>query len=253
MNDRPDAILFDLDDTILDDSGGAAPAWKVVFAELDVPAGLPDEVERVREWYWSDADRHRTGRADLLAATTAIVAPARDRIDRSDAGLAGRVATRYRALREESISLLPGAVDTLARLRSQGVALGLVTNGGAAAQRAKLEQFALAPYFKYIGIEGERGFGKPDPRSYTTALRALGCEPASTWMVGDNLLWDVLAPQRHGISGIWVNPTGRAHPEAGPAPWRVVGSVAELMPGTNSATPSRAPAAAPAAPARGRP
>lgn len=233
MGSRPDAILFDLDDTILDDSGGAAPAWNVVFSEIEVPSGLPAEVDRVREWYWSDADRHRTGRADLLVATTAIVATALDRIDRPDPALAGRVATRYRALREEAIRLLPGAVETLKRLRSGGVTMGLVTNGGAAPQRAKLERFALAQHFDYIGIEGERGFGKPDPRSYTTALLALGCDPARTWMVGDNLLFDVLAPQEHGISGIWVNPAGRAHPADGPEPWRVVGSVAELMPGTD--------------------
>lgn len=228
MSERPEAILFDLDDTILDDSGGAAPAWRVVFAEIEVPAGLDAEVDRVREWYWSDAGRHRTGRADLLAATTAIVATALERIGRPDPALAGTVAARYRALRDEAVALLPGAVEMLERLRGEGITLGLITNGGAHAQRAKLERFRLATHFDYIGIEGERGFGKPDPRSYATAISALGCNPAVTWMVGDNLLWDVLAPQEHGISGIWVNPAGRAHPPDGPAPWRVIRSVAEL-------------------------
>jgi putative hydrolase of the HAD superfamily len=228
VNDRPAAILFDLDDTILDDSGGALPAWEAVFAEFEVTAELPPAVYAVRDWYWSDADRHRTGRADLLAATTTIIATALERIGRPDPALAATIATRYRALRDEAVGLLPGAVETLELLRSAAVPLGLITNGGAEAQRAKLERFELAPLFDYVGIEGERGFGKPDPRSYTTALVALGCDPAATWMVGDNLEWDVLAPQRHGISGIWVNPDGRAHPQDGPAPWRVIGSVVEL-------------------------
>ena len=76
-------------------------------------------------------------------------------------------------------------------LRSLGVALGLLTNGGSDGQRAKIERFALATHFDYIGIEGEVGFGKPHRGSYEAALRSLGAAANDTWMVGDNLEWDV--------------------------------------------------------------
>jgi putative hydrolase of the HAD superfamily len=48
-------------------------------------------------------------------------------------------------------------------------------------------------------------------------------------MVGDNLEWDVLAPQRLGISGIWVNPSGSDPQPSEPTPWRVVAAVTELL------------------------
>ena len=44
------------------------------------------------------------------------------------------------------------------------MALAMITNGASATQRAKIERFHLAPYFDHILIEGELGFGKPEPR-----------------------------------------------------------------------------------------
>ncbi|MFN8222226.1 MAG: hypothetical protein U0R50_03145 [Gaiellales bacterium] len=34
-----------------------------------------------------------------------------------------------------------------------------------------------------IGIEGEVGFGKPDPRAYERALAELSCDASEAWMV----------------------------------------------------------------------
>jgi putative hydrolase of the HAD superfamily len=230
VNGAPATILFDLDDTILDDTGSVSECWRSACCEDEIaPSALEAEVHRVAAWYWSDPDRHREGRADLLAATTAIVSSTLERLGRPDQALAQRVARHYRALRVESISPIPGAIETLEQLRDDGIALGLITNGGASGQRAKLARFNLERLFDYIGIEGELGFGKPDPRAYTEAIQTLSGNVATTWMVGDNLEWDVLAPQRQGISGIWVNPSGRDPKSSVPAPWRVITGVTELI------------------------
>ncbi len=66
-------------------------------------------------------------------------------------------------------------------------------------QRSKINRFGLADLFDLILIEGEVGFGKPDPRVYERALESLGVAAGDTWMVGDNLEWDVAEPQRQGI------------------------------------------------------
>ncbi len=81
--------------------------------------------------------------------------------------------------------------------------LALITNGAAEPQRAKVIRFALEHRFDHIQIEGEHGFGKPEERAYTHAMAALGVGPRETWMVGDNLEWEVVAPQRLGIHAIW--------------------------------------------------
>ena len=64
----PPIILFDLDDTILDDTGGASAAWEQACIDSGAPDGLYDAIRSAGAWFWSDADRHREGRADLGGA-----------------------------------------------------------------------------------------------------------------------------------------------------------------------------------------
>ena len=64
-------------------------------------------------------------------------------------------------------------------VRERAPALGLVTNGAAAPQRAKIDRFDLARFFDVIVVEGEAGFGKPDRRVFERALGALGVDAAA--------------------------------------------------------------------------
>ena len=60
-------------------------------------------------------------------------------------------------------------------------------------------------------------------------MAALGSEPGETWCVGDNLEWEVAAPQRLGIYSVWVDPASEGPPaDSGVKPDRVVASIAEL-------------------------
>ncbi len=242
MPDLPRALFFDLDDTIIDDSGNVDIAWRSAVSDC-APSGLDTRalvqlVHEIRDWYWSDAERHRVGRADLRGTSVWIVAEALSRLGASDQRLAGQIGNRYRDLREQGQKLLPDAVETLERLRSHGVRLALLTNGSSDSQRAKINRFELEPHFDYISIEGEFGCGKPDERVYRAALAALASEPTDTWMVGDNLEWDVAAPMRLGITGIWFDRHAAGLPTSATAkifgdgtrqPDRVIRSLAELL------------------------
>ncbi len=234
----PPALLLDLDDTILDDSAGADACWAQVaarYAPSMAPRSADDflaSIQGARDRFWNDPERNRVGRMNLQAARRVIVAEALTALDVKEIGaLAGRIATDYASLRKAMMmEPLPGALDALARLKAHGVRMGLITNGDAAGQRRKIELFALSAFFEVIVIEGEFGCGKPDARVYHHALGALQVDPASAWMAGDNLEFDVLAPQRLGITGIWVNSTGRAlPPDAAERPSRIIRALAELV------------------------
>jgi putative hydrolase of the HAD superfamily len=233
----PRAIFFDLDDTIIDDSSNVEEAWlAAVESESRALAGISAAevvaaVHEVRAWYWSDPERHRVGRADLIAASTSILTEALRRFGVEDESLARRISNRYRELRDGGRALFPGAIEVLEQVRSLGVASALLTNGASEAQRAKLAQFDLARHFDYICIEGEFGCGKPDERVYSGALKALQCEPATTWMIGDNLEWDVAAPMRLGITGIWHDRFKSGLPaDTTITPHRIVFGLTELLP-----------------------
>jgi HAD superfamily hydrolase (TIGR01509 family) len=120
------------------------------------------------------------------------------------------MADRFTLNRDHELSLFPGAHETLDHLKRLGVRLALITNGAAEPQRAKVIRFALAERFDHVQIEGEHGFGKPEERAYTHAMDALGVGPRETWMVGDNLEWEIVAPQRLGIMQSGTTATPRA-------------------------------------------
>jgi putative hydrolase of the HAD superfamily len=126
--------------------------------------------------------------------------------------------------------LFPGVHEALETFRASGVKLALITNGAAEPQRRKVERFALAERFDHVQIEGEHGFGKPDERAYHHAMGALGVTPADTWMVGDNLEWEVETPQRLGIYAIWMDAHGEGLPaDSTVKPDRIIRSLTELL------------------------
>lgn len=148
-----------------------------------------------------------------------------------------RLADRFTAYRDEQMHLFPGAHAVVDGFRARGVRLALVTNGAAEAQRAKIARFELALRFDHIQIEGEHGFGKPEERAYRHALEALGVAPGEAWMVGDNLEWEVAAPQRLGIHAIWVDGAGEGLPAGSTIrPDRIIRAVAELISTTPAGT-----------------
>ena len=237
----PEAVLFDLDDTILATSDGADEAWVAVtdrFAPVlcgmghDVaPDALRTAIQDYRVWFWSDAERNRVGRLDPAGALRQNVRGGLDLLGIDPpGGLTDEMADAWTDVRWSAARAFPGALETLRVLRSSGVRLGLVTNGSAEVQRAKVDHLGLADLVDHVQIEGAVGFGKPDPRAYSHALRSLGASPESAWMAGDNLELDVLAPMRMGVLGIWVDWAGEGLPAgSGARPDRVVRAIAELV------------------------
>jgi len=235
MGSLPRAILLDLDDTILDDSGGVLACWRdACLTHQSSMNGLDadsvfEAIDRIREWYWSDPERHRVGRLELAWARGEVVRLALADLGVDDENLARRIGDTYHAMRDDAIKPFDDALSTVQWLRDRGCRLALLTNGASKLQRLKIDRFGLAPFFDAILIEGEVGFGKPDPRIYTTALKVLDVSPTEAWMVGDNLEWDVAGPQREGIAGIWIDARGRGVP-AGQAvqPHRIIERLADL-------------------------
>jgi len=234
----PSVLLLDLDDTILDDTGSRAACWAETCAEaarrrpeIDVDA-LQREIDEVRVRFWSDPDRHRRWRIRLADAFGEICVEALANLGIDDRELGMELGATHDRLRKESITPLEGAIETLEELRRRGVVLGLITNGSAEGQRAKIERFALAGHFDYIGIEGEVGHGKPQRLAYETALSALGVSASDCWMVGDNLEWDVAGAQAVGIRGIWLDASAEGlRSDASVYPDSTIRSIAELVGG----------------------
>jgi putative hydrolase of the HAD superfamily len=238
MTRLPRAMLIDMDDTILSAYARPELAWNAVAGEFAGElAPLPPEqvaaaiVESGRK-FWATAEP--AWRLKLTEARQKIVRGGFSAL--AEAGhltsdLVRRLADRFNAYREEQMFVFPGAHDAIDAFKERGIKLALITNGAADTQRAKIERFALAHRFDHIQIEGEHGFGKPEEKAYLHAMETLGVTAPDTWMIGDNLEWEVEAPQRLGIYAIWIDVHGQGLPaESTIKPDRIIRSLTELLP-----------------------
>ena len=232
----PPAIIFDMDDTILSNDESAARCWRQVCnhfgrrLKTNDSQRLAADILEIDRWFWADPERNRRGGENLLKARRDVLTLASHRYGFGDEVLLDEMAAAFQQLKMATIELFPGALDALRSLSSQGVKLGLITNGNALGQRTKVEGAGLDSIFESILIEGEFGVGKPDPQVFNHTLDQLRATPGQTWMVGDNLVNDIGGAQAVGIYAVWVDWRGQGlPPDSTVRPDRTVSSIVELV------------------------
>ena len=231
------ALLVDLDDTLLDYSSGVDESWRDACVACCAPAGVDGEalvqaVAETRRWFWNDPARNREERVNMLRAWQRIAGHAMASLGVAREGLDAAIARAYADRRRAVMQLFPDARATLEHLRGRGLPLALVTNGDTRQQRDKIERFDLAVLFDVIVIEGEFGAGKPDEAVYRHVLDRLRVAPHDAVMVGDHLEFDVDGPQRVGLRGVWIDRQGAGLPDGSHVrPYRIIRSLRELTAG----------------------
>ena len=235
-SDKPKAILFDLDDTIATWDAVSEQSWRDVCRRFAPRINGIDSsqlyaaIKEVRAWYMSDKERHRYMRLNLELARREEVGMAFDRLSIQAPELANELADSYSIERERATFVLPGAVETLNHFRKNRFRLAMLTNGSSKVQRKKIERYGLAPFFDFILIEEELGFGKPDERVFLKALEKLNVTPAEAWMVGDDLERDIGGAKNVGIFGVWVDWRGTGLPSsASIRPDKIINAISELL------------------------
>ncbi|MFH1269041.1 MAG: HAD-IA family hydrolase [Planctomycetota bacterium] len=110
-----------------------------------------------------------------------------------------RMIDTYRT-HQPTISLAPDADAALDRLREKGYPLGLITDGPAVMQAAKVQALTLAGRVDEIILTEELGpgLGKPHPRAFELMAERLKVAPSQCVYVADNAAKDFVAPNSLG-------------------------------------------------------
>ena len=208
-------VVFDLDDTLHDDTLSFRQAAAHVALELQDRSGVLVEdivaayVKRLSA-FWSTLSAEsvranmRGVRERMWAATLSDVG--------LDPALAAESARRYDAFRREHFILWPGVGDILLQLRKCGSKLALLTNGFAETHREKIEMLGLATAFDEIFISDEVGMVKPDPNLFLLVLERLGVPAENATMIGDRHSKDIAGAHSVGMSTIWLDLHGEMVP-----------------------------------------
>ena len=111
-----------------------------------------------------------------------------------------------------SVRPFPDAVPVLRELRGRGLLTGVVSNGRAKLQRAKLTGAGMLDYLDTVVISEEFGCKKPAPAIFTAALDSLQCPPGNTAFVGDSEELDITGPKAAGMFTILLRYSGDSFP-----------------------------------------
>ena len=115
----PKAILFDMDDTLLTYTITLESAWKQAceISAKETKTFTADEllyqINIVREWYWSDPERHRLGRLNLLGARIAFVRMALKKLGCEDENSAVEYCHQLHKVNRRGPDFFPDVEDTL--------------------------------------------------------------------------------------------------------------------------------------------
>jgi putative hydrolase of the HAD superfamily len=219
----PQAILFDLDET------------------------LTDRTRSILQY----AERFRGDFADYLASTTVSTMadalldadvrgyrPREEILSDFSQRLPWRTVPHVSHLRRHwetgfplAIVAREGLEETLSALHALGMRLGIVTNGEVRFQAPRITQLSIGQYLSTVVISEAMRVQKPDPRIFAHALAEIGCRAADTWFVGDDPVNDVLGAAAVGMRAIWLTgvrpwPTDRPEPQ-----WQIaaLGELVELV------------------------
>jgi putative hydrolase of the HAD superfamily len=83
--------------------------------------------------------------------------------------------------------------------------LAVITNGSSFMQNGKIDKLKIRGYFKEIIISGEVNIKKPDKDIFLLACNRLKVIPTEAVYIGDNYNIDILGANNAGLKGIWIN------------------------------------------------
>jgi putative hydrolase of the HAD superfamily len=225
-------VLFDLDDTLHDDTHAYSSAAEEVAREVAAEHGV--DALALKSAYIAESEGfwHRLSPLDLKVKLASLRASLWQAALESvgagrDPELARRSAERYNAYRAKYFTVFPGAVDLLRALRERKIKLGIVTNGLSETHREKIALLQISEYFDAIFLSDEVGMVKPDPLLFAHACRTLGGAPAHAAMVGDRYDRDIAGALKAGLYTVWLNVRGEELPAGAAPPDASCSSIAE--------------------------
>ncbi len=228
-----DTVLFDLDDTLHDDTAAYQEAARMVAEAvarghaIDAGALLAAYIGEAQAFWKKLSVEHLTmGITDTRAQ---LWADSLHAVGIDDVALAERCAADYTRNRADVLELSPGALECIEALRLHGCKLGIVTNGFAATHHEKIARLGLTPLFDALFIADEMGMVKPDPEVFRHACEVLGTQPERTAMVGDRYDRDIVGAKLTGMFTVLIDVHAIPLPDGAAEPDAVVKSIAGVL------------------------
>ena len=208
------ALIFDLDGTLVDTVYAHVFAWQRALAEV----GMAIEGWRIHR---------KIGMSGGLFTRAVARELGHDLSSSEEKTLQNRHGELFAQLMPER-QPLQGAVELLSFLRSHHILFGIATSGRRPEINASLEILGIGD--DTVVVErGDVVRAKPEPDLFLACQQRLGVSANACYVIGD-AVWDLLAARRAGMLSIGLLSGGYGEDELGRAgAFRVYRNPAELL------------------------
>jgi len=193
------AILFDLDDTLLDRDKAVENLFLVILKKFyeDVENVLKKEMMKK----FKNHDKSSYGNNDKTTVLESFFDdfPSKYRLPRN------AMQDFWDHHFPQCFSINQNTINIVNAIKMQ-FKVAIITNGSTERQKAKIMNTHLNSCFDTIIISEEVGYSKPDKRIFELALNKLNVQSETALFVGDDIEKDIDGCQNAGIKGMWFNP-----------------------------------------------
>lgn len=234
------AVLFDFGHTLMD-FGRTEEALRGAYAvirdrlatwvEDRAPPEVDELVERIAEEVDRMVERSYHERTLEELDQIALFAEAFEAIGyRLPPDLLREVAELDHDAFAKSVLIEADTMETLEKLRADGLRLGLVSNVSLLPDlmHRDLESFGLRPLLDGAVFSSEIGVRKPRPHIFHHVLDQVGVGPGDALFVGDRLVDDIAGAHAVGMRAVLTRQYRQEVPEDDIRPDAVIGRIPEL-------------------------
>lgn len=197
------AVLFDLDDTLMDHTSAMREGLDEWCRELGLPTGQHERFAAIeRKWFAAYERGEVTHHGQRIARCREFLGKDLSEHD------ALQAYSGYLAAYQRNWRAFADAQPALQRALQAGLRVGVLTNGAREMQEAKLRAGKLdLPEVRLIATV-DLGIPKPQATAYLAGCQVVGSTPAETLMVGDSLANDVEGARAAGLQAVHLRRDG---------------------------------------------
>ena len=201
FRNMPKAIIFDTDNTLYSYSPAHKLALESVFSKAEL---LLDINKNLFEEKFNEAKIEVKKRINNQASSHSRLLYIQRTIEllgfKTQLLLTLDLEQTYWRTFLQSCNLFPNVRELLEKLNSLNIKMAIITDLTSQIQFRKIIFFGLEQYFDYVVTSEEAGFDKPNKAPFRLALKKLNLHAEECWMIGDNLISDILGGNNFGLT-----------------------------------------------------
>jgi len=193
------AVLFDLDNTLIDFTGMKNAAIKeatrsMLKAGLNIP--FKEAYKKLNKVYWEDIESD-TAITDFLR-----------RLEKGDDRILAAGINGYLRGKLANTKPVEGAIEAIKRFKERGLKVAVITDAPGLKAWQRLNLMGMDDLFDVVITFDDTGKKKPDEAPFRAALKKLGVTSEEAVMVGDWYERDIEGAKRLGMKTVLMGPAG---------------------------------------------